>query len=62
MSLYDGGPAPSFPLDPRKPRRAYWHLKKSYLPGLYWGMLRGNLGLDWHRKRSFPEAVPAFRA
>ncbi|WP_420468084.1 NAD(P)/FAD-dependent oxidoreductase [Panacagrimonas sp.] len=60
--LYDGVPAPSFPLDPRIPRRAYWWLKKSYLPALYWGMLRGNLGLDWHAPRQFPEAVPAFKA
>lgn len=60
--VYDGVVAPSFPLDPRVPRRAYWHLKKDYLPSLYWGMLRGNLGLDWHARRSFPEAVPSFRA
>lgn len=60
--LYDGVVAPSFPLDPRIPRRLYWHLKKDYLPSLYWGMLRGNLGLDWHARRSFPEAVPGFRA
>lgn len=60
--LYDGVPAPSFPLDPRIPRRAYWHLKKDYLPGLYWRMLRGQLGPDWHRVRPFPDAVPAFAA
>lgn len=59
---YDGVVTPSFPLDPRVPRRIYWHLKKSYLPTLYWGMLRGNLGLDWHAPRSFPDAVPAFSA
>lgn len=57
--LYDGVVAPSFPLDPRIPRRAYWWLKKYYLPFLYWRMLKGHLGLDWHRQRSFPEAVPA---
>jgi sulfide:quinone oxidoreductase len=56
---YDGAVAPSFPLDPRVPRRAYWWLKKSYMPRLYWGMLRGSLGLDWHRLRSYPEPVPA---
>jgi sulfide:quinone oxidoreductase len=49
---YDGVVTPSFPLDPRIPRSAYWHFKKSYLPPLYWGMLRGNLGLDWHAPRS----------
>lgn len=60
--LYDGVPAPSFPLDPRVPRRMYWHLKKDYLPPLYWGMLRGQLGLDWHKARSYAAPVPAFRA
>lgn len=60
--LYDGVVAPSFPLDPRIPRRMYWHLKKSYLPPLYWGMLHGKLGPDWHARRNFPEAVPVFRA
>ena len=59
---YDGVVTPSFPLDPRIPRRAYWHLKKSYLPPLYWGMLRGNLGLDWHAPRQFAEAVPDIAA
>ena len=57
--LYDGVVAPSFPLDPRIPRRMYWWLKKYYLPFLYWRMLGGNLGLDWHARREFPEAVPA---
>lgn len=55
---YDGVVTPSFPLDPRIPRRAYWHLKKSYLPPLYWGMLRGHLGPDWHTPRQFTETVP----
>lgn len=59
--LYDGVVAPSFPFDPRVPRRLYWRLKKHYLPFLYWRMLRGRLGLDWHRPRDFPPAVPAFR-
>lgn len=56
--LYDGVIAPSFPLDPRIPRRLYWWLKKYYLPFLYWRMLGGSLGLDWHAVRDFPEAVP----
>ena len=60
--IYDGVVAPSFPLDPRRPRRAYWWLKKSYLPALYWGMLRGKLGPDWHAARQFPETVPDFSA
>ncbi len=57
---YDGVVTPSFPLDPRIPRRMYWALKKHYLPYLYWEqMLRGNLGPDWHAKRDFAPAVPA---
>lgn len=55
---YDGVVTPSFPLDPRVPRRAYWWLKRSYLPPLYWGMLRGNLGLDWHKPRTYAETTP----
>jgi sulfide:quinone oxidoreductase len=57
---YDGVVTPSFPVDPRVPRRAYWWLKRSYLPSLYWGMVGGSLGPDWHSKRAFPEAVPTF--
>lgn len=59
--VYDGVVAPSFPLDPRVPRRVYWHLKKSFLPGLYWRMIGGRLGPDWHARREFPEALPAIR-
>ena len=55
---YDGAIMPSFPFDPRKPRRMNWWLKRSYLPRLYWRMLRGNLGPDWHRERPLPEALP----
>jgi len=41
---YDGKLMRSFPLDPTKERRIYWHLKKDLLPPLYWhGMLRGML-------------------
>lgn len=39
---YDGVLMPSFPLDPRIPRRSYWHLKKDFLPSMYWhGMMKG---------------------
>jgi len=39
---YDGKLLPSFPLDPTKPRRSYWHLKKDFLPLMYWkGMVKG---------------------
>ena len=58
---YGGVVAPSFPFDPRVPRRAWWWLKKHYLPWLYWRMLRGHLGLDWHRERAFAPTVPALR-
>lgn len=56
--LYDGVVSPSLPLDPRIPRRGYWAMKKYYFPWLYWQMLTGDLGPDWHRVRKFPEAVP----
>jgi len=60
---YDGVVTPSFPLDPRIPRRSYWWLKKHYLPYLYWEqMLRGRLGPDWHAKREFPAEAPAIIA
>jgi sulfide:quinone oxidoreductase len=39
---YNGKLLPTFPLDPAKPRRAYWHLKKDFLPLMYWrGMVKG---------------------
>jgi sulfide:quinone oxidoreductase len=41
---YDGKLMPTFPLDPTKERRLYWHLKKDLLPPMYWyGMLKGRL-------------------
>lgn len=41
---YDGKLMPTFPLDPTKERRLYWHLKKDLLPPMYWhGMLKGLL-------------------
>lgn len=59
---YDGVVTPSFPLDPRIPRRSYWALKKYFLPYLYWEqMLRGRLGPDWHAKREHPTQVPAIQ-
>jgi sulfide:quinone oxidoreductase len=39
---YDSKLMPSFPLDPARPRRSYWHLKKDLLPRMYWhGMMKG---------------------
>lgn len=43
--VYAGKVAPTFPLDPRKPRQIWWWAKKYGLPQLYWNyMLKG---LDW---------------
>jgi sulfide:quinone oxidoreductase len=53
---------PSFPLDPRVPRRMNWWLKRYYLPKLYWRMVSTGLGPDWHRKRTFAEALPPLAA
>lgn len=55
---YDGAITPSFPLDPRKPRRIYWWLKRSYMPGLYWRMLGGNMGPYRSAKRKLGDALP----
>ena len=59
---YDGAIMPSFPLDPRVPRRMNWWLKRYYLPKLYWQMVSTGRGPDWHRKRSFPETLPTIAA
>jgi sulfide:quinone oxidoreductase len=51
---YGGKVTPSFPIDPRKPRRANWLLKTQGLPFLYWNMmLRGSEFDIPHRERSF---------
>jgi sulfide:quinone oxidoreductase len=60
---YDGVVTPSFPFDPRVPRRAYWHLKKDFLPWLYWDILLK--GKDWpvtHKARQFKPQVPTLTA
>ena len=49
---YNGEVVPSFPLDPRRPRAAYWWLKRSFFPWLYWHVLLR--GRDWH----WPEPKP----
>jgi sulfide:quinone oxidoreductase len=57
---YDGVVTPSFVLDPRVPRAAFWWLKKSFLPHLYWQFIVP--GKSWpivHKKRDYPETVPA---
>ena len=55
---YGGKVTPSFPIDPRKPRRANWLLKTQGLPFLYWNMmLRGSEFDVPHRERSFQQAA-----
>ena len=45
---FGGKLLPTFPLDPAKPRKMAWHLKKTILPWLYWnGMLKGR---EWLAK------------
>lgn len=57
---YGGKVTPSFPLDPRKPRRSAWLLKTKFLPFMYWNMmLRGNEFDVAHRERKFSEAYRA---
>lgn len=57
---YGGKVTPSFPLDPRKPRRSAWLLKTRFLPFMYWQMmLRGNEFDVKHRERKFAEAYSA---
>jgi uncharacterized protein (TIGR01244 family) len=51
---YDGKVTPSFPLDPRVPRRSMWYLKTRFLPWLYWShMLRGGTIDIGHRARGW---------
>mgnify|MGYP001588194231 CR=1 FL=1 len=45
---FGGKLLPTFPLDPAKPRKMAWHLKKTILPWFYWnGMLKGR---EWLAK------------
>ncbi|WP_054309578.1 FAD/NAD(P)-binding oxidoreductase [Mesorhizobium sp. 1M-11] len=51
---YGGKVTPSFPLDPRVPRRSMWYLKTKFLPWLYWShMLRGGTIDIKHRERGW---------
>ena len=51
---YGGKITPSFPLDPRIPRRSMWYLKARLLPWLYWSqMLRGKHALRLHHIRQW---------
>jgi sulfide:quinone oxidoreductase len=51
---YGGKVTPSFPLDPRVPRRSMWHLKTKLLPWLYWShMFKGREFDIPHRARGW---------
>ncbi|MFC0387658.1 NAD(P)/FAD-dependent oxidoreductase [Muricoccus vinaceus] len=53
---YGGKVTPTFPLDPRKPRRSAWFLKTKILPFMYWKMmLRGSEFDVAHREREFAQ-------
>ncbi|MBI0537000.1 NAD(P)/FAD-dependent oxidoreductase [Roseomonas sp. KE2513] len=57
---YGGKVTPTFPLDPRKPRRSAWLLKTKFLPFMYWKMmLRGSEFDVKHKERRFAEAYRA---
>lgn len=51
---YGGKVTPSFPLDPRVPRKSMWYLKTKFLPWLYWShMLKGGTIDIKHRERGW---------
>jgi sulfide:quinone oxidoreductase len=51
---YGGKVTPSFPLDPRVPRRSMWYLKTRLLPWLYWRhMFKGGTFDIKHRERGW---------
>jgi len=52
---YGGELRPTFPLDPRRERRSYWHFKKDFLPGFYWHWLLAGRGSGAPARRLEPE-------
>ncbi|MER1967171.1 FAD/NAD(P)-binding oxidoreductase [Castellaniella sp. GW247-6E4] len=57
---YGGAITPSFPVDPRVPRRVYWWLKRSFMPWFYWNILLKGRSLPvTHRGRDFPVGIPS---
>jgi sulfide:quinone oxidoreductase len=55
---YGGKVTPSFPIDPRPPRRSAWLLKTRLLPFLYWQvMLRGSEFDIQHKERKLAHAA-----
>jgi sulfide:quinone oxidoreductase len=56
---YDGVVTPSFPMDPRSPRKIYGWLKRSFLPYLYWSIvIKGKPWPFTHKRREFAEGLP----
>ncbi len=56
--VYGGKVTPSFPLDPRVPRRSMWYLKTKFLPWLYWNHMFSGGEFDIpHKERSFSKAA-----
>lgn len=49
---YDGEVVPSFPLDPRVPRRMQWTMKRRLYPWLYWNVLL--TGKNWDKPKPKP--------
>lgn len=59
---FGGTVTPSFPVDPRKPSRFFWWLKRSFLPWFYWNLLlRGRQLPATHKRREYAEGVPAIQ-
>ncbi|MCP1117818.1 FAD-dependent oxidoreductase [Robbsia andropogonis] len=56
---YDGVVTPTFPVDPRSPRRFFWWLKRRFLPWLYWNIvLKGKRWPLTHKRRQLTDALP----
>jgi sulfide:quinone oxidoreductase len=56
---YGGELRPSFPLDPRRERRSYWHFKKDFLPWFYWNWLLAGRRSSTPARRSQPRSAEA---
>jgi sulfide:quinone oxidoreductase len=55
---YDGIVTPSFPMDPRVPRRIYWWLTEAFLPYLYWNIvLQGRMWPRIHKAREYAKSL-----
>lgn len=60
--VYGGAITPSLPLDPRKPRRLYGSIKKTWLPWFYWRiLLKGRTFPALHKIRSYSQKLPPIK-